>query len=131
MMRRYPSTLFARQANQDATPLDKAACFQGIVAGARHLHALGVAHNDINPYNVMLDGDNHPVIIDLGSCKHLGLELTEVGTPGWNEGFEDVSSTKNDEIGLGKIHKWLGISGTYPGANRDESQPSRRGDDGA
>lgn len=108
-MKRYQSTLSDRQASYGGETLDKAACFRGIMERARHLHSLGVAHNDINPSNIMLDEHGRPIIIDLGSCKPFGVELTELGTPGWNEGFDDISSATNDNIALKKIQEWLGI----------------------
>jgi serine/threonine protein kinase len=43
-----------------------------------HLHSLELIHNDINPSNLMLDG-NEPVIIDFGSCRRKGASLEGVG----------------------------------------------------
>lgn len=43
-----------------------------------HLHDLGLVHNDISPANVMLDEDEQPVLIDLGSTCQLGSALTKV-----------------------------------------------------
>jgi serine/threonine protein kinase len=40
--------------------------------GIRHLHALGLVHNDINPRNFMVSEDDRPVIIDFDSCKEEG-----------------------------------------------------------
>ncbi|EPE04200.1 serine threonine-protein kinase [Ophiostoma piceae UAMH 11346] len=83
---------------------------QELTAAADHLHSLGVAHNDINPRNIMLDENDSIVLVDLGSCKPLGEELTEFGTPPFNEGFDEVSAKKNDEIGLQQIQAWLGLA---------------------
>ena len=112
LLKRYPVTLSDQVEGDDSKPLDKASCFRGIVAGVKHLHSLGMAHNDINPSNVMLDEEDRPVIVDLGSCKPFGEKLNEGGTPGWNDGFdEDVSTASNDRIGLTKVGEWLGIPG--------------------
>lgn len=60
--------------------------------GVSHLHSLGVAHNDLNPRNILLDENDRPVIFDLGSCKAFGEKLTEGGIPKWNDGFDEVST---------------------------------------
>jgi len=121
-LKRYPITLDDRVAAEKRSKkplekaacvkaLDRAACFKRIVAGVKHLHSLGIAHNDINPNNIMLDEEDRPVIVDLGGCRPFGEEMVEGGTLDWNDGFdEDVSTANNDMIGLRKVGEWLGIS---------------------
>ena len=46
-----------------------------IERGVRHLHSLGLVHNDINPANIMFDDEGRPVIIDFGSCRPIGQSL--------------------------------------------------------
>lgn len=58
-----------------ATPFDKDLCLQGIESGIRHMHSLGLVHNDINPSNIMIDSADRPVIIDFDSCKQEGEKL--------------------------------------------------------
>lgn len=111
LLKRYPTTLSDRVKAKDNKALDRASCLRGIVDGLKHLHSLGMAHNDVNPSNVMLDEEDRPVIVDLGSCTPFGERLTEGGTPGWNDGFgEEFSRASNDEIGLRKVGEWLGIT---------------------
>lgn len=82
----------------------------GIESGIRHLHSLGIVHNDINPSNIMMDGDT-PVIIDFGSCRRVGQTLTEVGrTYEWHNEKVRVSLRKNDMDALEEIRIWLGQS---------------------
>ncbi|KPM41375.1 hypothetical protein AK830_g5195 [Neonectria ditissima] len=107
LLKRYVVSLSARVKGRNHTPFDRTSCFEGIQAGVNHLHSLGLAHNDINPENIMLDDQDRPVIINMGSCKRLGEDLYQIGTPGWNDGFEEVSSKSNDEIGLQKIMQWI------------------------
>ncbi|KUJ14195.1 uncharacterized protein LY89DRAFT_698619 [Mollisia scopiformis] len=50
------------------------ACLDGIIAGIRHLHSLGIIHNDITPSNIMFKEDGTPVLNDFGSCRMTALE---------------------------------------------------------
>jgi serine/threonine protein kinase len=43
--------------------------FVQILEGVRHLHEHGVAHGDIKPENVMLDGDGNVKLIDFGMAR--------------------------------------------------------------
>ncbi|KAK0930914.1 hypothetical protein LTR29_016599 [Friedmanniomyces endolithicus] len=88
-------------------PFNTAACMDGIRAGVRHLHSLGLAHNDLNPMNILLDQDDHPVIIDFGSCKKFGEHLISAGTPGWIDEEYVASAREHDEAALLKIDAWL------------------------
>lgn len=72
-----------------------------------HIHSLGVAHNDLNPSNIALDGIDDPVIIDWGSCKEFGGLLLSAGTPGWIEDEFDVSRKEHDLYALDKIMAWM------------------------
>ena len=87
--------------------LDIAACMNGIRAGVRYLHSLGLAHNDINPTNVALDDDDNPIILDYGSCKKFGEELISGGTYGWVDEDYSTSAQCHDESALDKIEAWL------------------------
>ncbi len=63
---KYTTTL--SQMLEDGTSFPKDHCVSGIEAGIRHMHDLGLAHNDLNPSNIMMEEGN-PVIIDFDSCK--------------------------------------------------------------
>lgn len=106
---RYPSGLAERVDASEGRPIARLATFEAIVSAAKHLHSLGLAHNDLEPRNIMLDALDQPVIVEFGTCQPVGELLSELGTMDWNDGFDDVSSLKNDEIGLRKIQKWLGL----------------------
>lgn len=47
---------------------------RGIEDGIQHLHGLGLINNNLNPSNIMMDGENS-VIIDFDSCKVEGAQL--------------------------------------------------------
>ncbi|KAK0639796.1 hypothetical protein B0T16DRAFT_463433 [Cercophora newfieldiana] len=59
----------------------------GIESGIEHLHSLGLVNNDINPKNVMLDGDR---------------------TYKWYDENVQLSVLKNDLDALAEIRAWLG-----------------------
>lgn len=80
----------------------------GVERGVRHLHGLGWAHNDINPSNIMLDGDEG-VVIDLGSCTRVGESLRGVGrTYEWYDDKVEAAVPQNDLDALDEIRTWLG-----------------------
>lgn len=80
----------------------------GIKDGIKHLHSLGLVHNDINPSNIMLDGDR-AIIIEFGSCRKLGQSLEGVGrTYEWYDEQVQQSSFENDLNALEEICIWLG-----------------------
>lgn len=88
---------------------DRSAWFERVMSAVTHLHALGIAHNDIKPSNIMLDDDFQPILIDLGGCMEFGETTFCGGTHGFNEGFSRISCHENDYIGLAKVHEWLGL----------------------
>jgi len=79
----------------------------GIESGIKHIHSLGLVHNDINPKNVMLDGDR-VVLIDFDSCRPVGDSLEGVGrTYEWYDENVQISVPKNDLDALAEIRAWL------------------------
>ena len=102
---RYVCTLAIRRGSMDhASCLE---CFSGASAGVKHLHDIGLAHNDLNPTNVMFDGDGNTIITDFDSCAPEHVHLVKTGTPGWSDGFAECSSFTNDELALKMLRKYL------------------------
>ncbi|KLU90587.1 hypothetical protein MAPG_10439 [Magnaporthiopsis poae ATCC 64411] len=94
---RYSTTL-AQLLREGASAFDKHACFRGIEAGFKHMHALGLVHNDLNPSNIMFDG-REPIIIDFDSCKTEGEPLGHKGgTFGWTTDDGDPCSRKENDV---------------------------------
>lgn len=88
--------------------LDHEAVLKGIKAGIKHLHSLGLVHNDINPSNIMLDRHDMPVIIDFDSCQWEGMELgIKGGTYTWSDESVRDAKKENDWYGLEKIEEFL------------------------
>ncbi|CAJ2503377.1 Uu.00g107710.m01.CDS01 [Anthostomella pinea] len=102
---KYPTAL--SQLLEEKTRFDKSRCLLGVEAGVRHMHELGLVHNDLNPSNIMMDGDR-PVIIDFDSCKQEGDELgSKAGTYGWTPDGESRSRRENDLYSLSKLRSAL------------------------
>ncbi|KAI0397290.1 kinase-like domain-containing protein [Xylariaceae sp. FL0594] len=86
---------------------DRSCCLHGIQAGVSHMHELGLVHNDLNPSNIMMNGDD-PVIIDFDSCKREGEKLgSKVGSYGWTLDGDDYAKRENDLYSLQKIREAL------------------------
>lgn len=80
----------------------------GVESGIKHIHSLRLVHNDINPKNIMRDGDRW-VIIDFDSCRPVGDSLQGVGrTYEWYDENVQLSVPKNDHDALAEIRAWLG-----------------------
>ncbi|KAK4233214.1 kinase-like protein [Achaetomium macrosporum] len=83
---------------ENAEAIDKDAFMAALESAIRRLHSLGVAHNDLNPGNVLVNAEGMPVLIDFGSCRAVGEKLgPSRGTAGW---IEDLHA-------LEKIRTWL------------------------
>ncbi|KAK2758735.1 hypothetical protein FQN54_003425 [Arachnomyces sp. PD_36] len=86
--------------------LDKVKFMEALESAVASIHSLGMAHNDINPHNIMIK-NNMPVLIDFGSCQPVGAELTQFGSPGWTEEYFNTSQKKHDIYPLTKPRQWL------------------------
>ncbi|KAI0884138.1 kinase-like domain-containing protein, partial [Annulohypoxylon maeteangense] len=84
--------------------LDLVKFYEATESAVRYLHSLGLAHNDINPDNIMLK-DGMPVLIDFGSCQPFGVNLQSLGTEGWYEELFVTSEKKHDDFSLRKLQQ--------------------------
>ncbi len=102
---RYSHTLLdhvkeGRELNRDE--------FQSALESAvAHLHSLGLAHNDINPENIMMGEGNLPVLVDFGSCQPFGKRLLTQSTEGWVETVDLYSKQEHDLFALKKLQEWF------------------------
>jgi serine/threonine protein kinase len=108
--------------------LDHARILQGIVAGVKFIHSLGLVHNDLNPRNIMLDDSNAPIIVDFDSCKPAGTSMKgqKSFTAPW--GRRNTSNTalyENDFLSLGLLELYL--NGAYPPSSGQFSRVSDPG----
>ncbi|KAE8146927.1 kinase-like protein [Aspergillus avenaceus] len=109
--RRYVSTLLEtvnprrlgkaafRSSRRRSVTEDMRSGLDGVLAAIKHLHSLGLVHNDVNPANIILDEDGTLVLIDFESCRYVGelLRNTETKrTHHWHDPSIDISLERND-----------------------------------
>jgi serine/threonine protein kinase len=106
LFERLPQTLSQYISTPAFQQLDKVAFVNALESAVNYLHSLGLAHNDINPDNIMLR-DGVPVLIDFGSCAVVGERLQSLGTEGWYEELFFTSEMEHDVYSLNKLREWL------------------------
>jgi len=58
--------------------VDKEPFLAVLESAIRHLHdVVGIAHNDIQPFNIMVSPEGIPTLIDLGSSELIGEEISQ------------------------------------------------------
>ncbi len=87
--------------------LDEESFMRGLESAVAHLHSLGLAHNDINPENIMVGADKRPVLIDFVSCRPFGKRLLSGGTVGWVDDMDIWSAQRHDLSALEKLRQWF------------------------
>jgi len=95
---------------KEVGPVDKEAFMSALDSAVRHLHSIGLAHNDINPANILVNSHGLPVLVDFGSCREIGDKLTTSrGTPGWVDNEDDytTSEVRHDIFAVEKLRVWL------------------------
>ncbi|OAA67872.1 Protein kinase-like domain protein [Niveomyces insectorum RCEF 264] len=104
------TTSLGEYHNLDELKIDKDMFMTRLRLAVDHLHALGYAHNDINPNNIMIR-NGQPVLIDFDAARPFGAELGKAGSPGWSPDNEEdswkVSSKDNDYYALNLLQERL------------------------
>uniref|UniRef100_A0A8H7N2T2 Protein kinase domain-containing protein n=1 Tax=Bionectria ochroleuca TaxID=29856 RepID=A0A8H7N2T2_BIOOC len=100
-LNQYVNTLGFNQRDKDKFVDD-------IESAVNHLHALGLAHNDINHSNIMIQG-NKPILVGFGSCQPFGENLDAHGSPGLYENTKvfSTSEKENDILSLNNLRDWI------------------------
>jgi serine/threonine protein kinase len=110
VMDRHPHDLY-RYLKEGVGKIEKEPFMAALGSAIQHLHALGWAHNDLTPYNILVNGDGMPVLIDFGGCQLDGTHLKYIrGTKDWIDGeIGDylTSDAVHDVAALVKLGKWL------------------------
>ncbi|KAI6080562.1 kinase-like domain-containing protein [Hypoxylon rubiginosum] len=104
---KHEETLGQLALTEKFASIDHESLFKSVHSAVEHLHGMGLAHNDINPDNILLDNDQNPVLIDFGSCQPFGKRLQTLGTPGWTDGVFWTSEKQHDIFALNKLRDWL------------------------
>ena len=117
-------TLTQRASTPSIRELDQDGFLKALESAVDHIHSLGLAHNDINPCNIMFK-NGVPVLIDFGSCQPFGNRLQSLGTAGWYEELFFTSEKKHDVYSLKKLREWLRNKiGKVDGATTEDSSAS-------
>lgn len=101
--------------------VDKEPFLAALESAVRHLHDIvGIAHNDIQPFNTMVSPDGVPTLIDLGSAEFIGNEISHCGIHAtWGEDPADIEneasgqpelpvSTRSRDLAVfNKLRTWL------------------------
>ena len=131
VMDKYQRTLLEHVRQR--RDIEQGGFMRAMESAVTHLHSLGLAHNDINPENIMVGPDNLPVLIDFGSCQPFGGRLMTLGTEGWIESIDTHSKQEHDVFALGRLRKWFqepwfeGVGGVGTGREVDEAKGVDKG----
>ncbi|KAF4454630.1 Protein kinase-like (PK-like) [Fusarium austroafricanum] len=106
VLERLNETLQQYSTTPEFEKLDKLKFLDALQSAVDYIHSLGLAHNDVNPYNIMVK-DGMPVLIDFGSCRAVGSRLSSLGTEGWYEEIFFTSEKKHDTYSLNKLREWI------------------------
>ncbi|KAF7190877.1 hypothetical protein HII31_08036 [Pseudocercospora fuligena] len=140
MLKRYPRTL-PELEQTGLSDIERQVLRAQIEDGIRHLHSLGLAHNDINPGtvaeycvesivrehfadltsdNVCIDADGRAVIVDFDSCLPFGEPLMK-GGPRAESDRTPLSDPESDFKGLRDIECFLHLDVTGLDGQRKDS----------
>jgi serine/threonine protein kinase len=105
---RHDAVLDDLEHDEELRPsLDKDRIMTDIETAVAHLHSLGLAHNDLNPSNIVIEKNKEAILIDFGSCQRFGKELVSTDTPGWIDEDFTSSAREHDLAALPSIKIWL------------------------
>ena len=104
-------TSWLEQNHNSPSPAVAHKIMDGVEAGVRHLHALGMAHNDINPENICIDKEDRAVIVDFDCCYPFGERMCKGSSVRVYEGDKGdeaiLSDPENDFEGMEYIASLL------------------------
>lgn len=113
VFRSHIETLSRRREDMNFSPQQRQDCMDKVESAAKHLHSLGLAHNDISPANIMFGDGDSVFLIDLESCLPWGHRLSKGGlVGGWRGPFGngqqfESSSAQCDILAIEDIRRWL------------------------
>lgn len=96
-----------------------------IAAGLKHLHRIGLAHNDVEDKNIMLDDEGKAVLIDFDCCAAFGKGLIKARLHSWEGAEQYVSHPRNDWHALEELAERMGLGRmSFDGSDYDSMQVS-------
>lgn len=105
---RYPKRLADIASSGELEAIDRPRVVAELQSAIAHLHSHGLAHNDVSPWNVMLDDALRVILIDFGACLPFGQYIPAVrGTPGFCTGDWTTSDPAHDTYGLEAVRRFL------------------------
>jgi hypothetical protein len=110
VLKRYSKRLIDVASSNGLTATDRLRIISELESAIAHLHSLGLAHNDVSPYNVMLDEDLRTILVDFGGCLPFGEPLPSIrGTPGFSTDDWTTSDPAHDIYGLQAFGRFLKV----------------------
>jgi serine/threonine-protein kinase len=105
-----------------------------VLSGLERLHAEGIVHLDVKPFNALVDVSDDVKLIDFGLSKVRGERFTrptglKIGTPFYaapeQEDDPESADSRADLYGAGVL-LWRMLTGRLPAERADEYQPPSR-----
>lgn len=87
---------------------------RAVMKAIMDMHAVGLAHCDLKPDAIMMDGKGCPTLIDFNLCRSSTMVCNSLpGTPGWIfDGSPAKTGEEIDRVGLAALAGWMvGIDG--------------------
>ena len=106
VLEKLDQTLTQYIATRTMPRLDSVSFLQQLNDALAYIHSLGLAHNDINPDNIMIKKGS-PTLIDFGSCQPFGKSLRSLGTEGWYKEDFRTSAQEHDTYSMEKLQEWF------------------------
>ena len=120
-LEKYSSSLVAA-VEHGVTVIEVERILNGVQAGMEHLHALGLAHNDITPENICLDALGEPIIIDFDGCLPFGGLLMKGASMEIDPHSGAPLSSKRNDLITGMISIQDFLLGTPVDLDRQEHE---------
>ncbi|CAG7988632.1 unnamed protein product [Penicillium nalgiovense] len=107
---KHPGDLHSYLKNRVGT-IEKRSFIAALESALRHLHARGLAHNDLTPHNILVSKEGMSILTDFAGCQPIGTNLKHIRrTHGWIDGEikdHNTSRKEHDVSALAKISAWM------------------------
>ncbi|KAF5620147.1 3-phosphoinositide-dependent kinase [Fusarium sp. NRRL 52700] len=108
---KYKTTISERAHDISFDLSQREQCIAAVESALEHLHSLGLAHNDMSPFNIMFTDKGEPVLLDFDTYHPIETGLNKRGKVGEWQGIPRAvykeSSTECDLKALDYLDMWL------------------------